>query len=358
MQANQFNFASKSQAFASATVLISQQKLYWKRFFKSKSVIVALFALLTLLLLLVLNYFLSPYQSDKAIYDSSLAYNLPPLNNPVISRTVENGPDTDYLMNLNKKGIIDFESITNYKSFYIIKYNPYQVLSFLSPKDGLKTYFGTNSVGIDNFTLMTDSILITLLITFVSGLIHLFFGSLIGSLVGFYSNKALYKSSYFILSAVIVVPYLFLTISLFLLFGYSLAKAICFLSIVGFFSIFYTSYHKCQEIKILSYIDGYKTIGYSDSRIILRVIFKQIVFYNLSFFSDQLSLSFLSLAALSFFNVENINSHINIGNLYKQIIEDFSNYYLSISTIVISIALIVIFKIIGASLNMALYPKI
>ncbi|VEU74903.1 dipeptide transporter [Mycoplasmopsis citelli] len=316
-----------------------------KRFFKNKlnlTLVIITICWIFGIWIANLTYQNSSYIPD---HDSFLTYNLPSSLYPIISRSFDKGPYTDYLFKLQDQGIIKLDNIKNFQSTFTITFNPYNVIEAISGKH-LFYLLGTNYNGVDNLAILLNSFSLTFLILLISALIQGILGIYIGTTLGYFYQGKTSKISFWIISVLMIIPFLFLNIIVFSLSGYSFIKAILILGIIGFFAIFYFAYNNTVIIMQKQYILAYKVLGLSPWKIIYRIV-KINFFTCLPLLAEQLSLGLISLASLAFFNISDIYQHANIGNLYKQIIDNPSNIGLFICTFTISILFIILWKMLA-----------
>ncbi|UUM19626.1 MULTISPECIES: ABC transporter permease [unclassified Mycoplasma] len=319
-----------------------------KKFFKNKlnlSLIILLAGLLLIIWITNLSYQSSSY---TPMHDSFLTYNLPSSLSPITTRTFDKGSFTDYLFKLQAQGTITLDRIKNFQSTYTLTYNPYQLIQAITNQK-LFYLLGTNQNGVDNLAILLNSFSLTFLILIISTLIQGVLGIYIGTTLGYFYQGKTSKVSFWAISVFMIIPFLFLNIIIFNLTGYSFTKAILILGLIGFFSIFYFAYNNAVLVVQKQYILAYRVLGLSSWKIIYRIV-KVNFFTCLPLLAEQLSLGLIALASLSFFNIKDIYQYSNIGNLYKQIIDNPSNISLFVCTFIISILFIILLKLIASKI--------
>ncbi|EFF41824.1 ABC transporter permease subunit [Mycoplasmopsis alligatoris] len=182
-------------------------------------------------------------------------------------------------------------------------------------------------------------------------------GVISGVLIGYSTNKIL-KIPYYIISSFSIIPYIIIAIFLFSILGYTHFLAIIILGIIGLPQFFFSSYSYTQELKNKDYILASKALGASFFRITILLITREVLFKQLSLFSENVSITLLILASLSFFNVKGISDYLNIGNVFKQIIDNFKNYLFSFTVIFTSALYIIILKLLGINIYIAMQPNL
>ncbi|WP_025755578.1 ABC transporter permease subunit [Mycoplasmopsis cricetuli] len=329
---------------------ISKKQLFWKSFWNKKINKFLIFLFLLINFILILCSLFYPYSSLKADFDSKLVQNLPSVLTPKITRSYEKDAFVDYLFYLKENNLLNIENIINYQSTFTLTYNPYQLLRTLDPTHNYFFIFGTNHNGIDNFAIFINSFLVSLIILILCAIFQLILGLVFGTIIGYYYNFKLPKITHWSASVIMIVPFLLMSLILFQTFGYSFWKAVLILTFIGFFPVFYNSYNYSASLVSKDFIVAYKVLGLSDLKIIWKIT-KICFFEMLPLIGEQFALGLLSLAALSFFEIPNIYNYNNIGNLYKQIIDNPNNILLFIATFMLSVFYIGWFKIISFSLT-------
>lgn len=314
----------------------------WKQFFYNKFNLFIVICLLLIIFVLLAGSIFYKNSSYNPEYNSFLTNNLPSSLSPIVSRSYDKGPITDYLFYLNDHKVISLIDVQNYQSTYTITYNPYDVI-YATTKIKLHYILGTNHNGVDNLAILFNSFSQTFAILFIAAFLQGVLGIYTGTAFGYFYQGKTSKISFWIIGTIMIIPFLFLSILLFNLTGYSFIKAILILSFIGFFAIFYFSYTHTVALMQKEYIIAYKVLGLRPYKIIWRMC-KINLFNTLPLIAEQMSLGLISLAALSFFNIDGIYLFANIGNLYKQLIDNPNNVALFIVTFVLSIILIILIK--------------
>ncbi|WP_406615319.1 ABC transporter permease subunit [Mycoplasmopsis hyopharyngis] len=334
-------------------------KAYWKRFFKNKVNIALLIIFFSFLAFIFLTKLFYPYSSQKPMIDNPLLIsNLPNFNNPIVTKNL---PFGDEYQNIKKiANLFPEHQIIIYEKqvlgFINIKYNAYELLYATLSLNGQQVknfYFplGTNLNGIDNFVQIINSFFWTIIISFSSLLISLLIGTFIGSIIAFYSEKTTTKISYYFLSSISILPYLIISIFIFTFIKTTNINIILIFSILSSINFIHSSYAAGLEIKSKEFIIADKAAGFSNWNIIILDIFKHNWWNNLLIISDQLSLIFLTLTSLAFFNVNSSTSTLDIGLVFKQIIADINKVDYLACVLILS----TIYLLITKSLSIALY---
>lgn len=365
---NDKNFLKfKSLQKQSPLLIITEKRKnsFWYKYFSKKTNIVLFGAFLLFLLFIFLSlifYKQSPYK--PVIHSFELAKNLPKSSKPTIEKSIPIGPEYDVI-----KDIIEHSSRkiliqeTHSFGFVLIKYNAYELLygALELANIPFKPFYlvlGTNNQGVDNFAIIIHSFGLTILTSILSLLISITIGSLVGSIIAYYSEKNTSKISFYILSSLSILPYVVVSFILFSFFKFSNFKAILIFSTLSSINFIYTSYASGLELKTKSFIDADRVAGFNNWHIIIKNMYKHSWWNNIVLISDQLSIIFLSLTSLAFFNVPYIDIHLNIGLAFKQLISDISNYDYLWCLLLTSIIYIVLTKWISISLYITSNPKL
>ncbi|WP_036464118.1 ABC transporter permease subunit [Mycoplasmopsis sturni] len=347
---NQFSFVKNPKIPKNIVIeSIKYKHRFWKNFWKKKTNKFLIISLIIFLLLIVCLSIFNPFSATKPVLNSELVQDLPPYYAPIITKTFDKSPFTDYLFYLDRTSSFHIINYINYQSNFIITYNPYELLRQINPDFHAYFLLGTNFNGVDNLAIFSYSFLISIIIVVLSSFIQLILGSYAGVFLGFYFQRNIPKFSYWLISIIVTIPFLLINIIIFNLIGYSFLKAILVLSLVGFFPIFYASYGQTSQLVTLDYVNAYKITGLSTLKIMHKIL-KEILLANLPLLSEQITLGFLSLASLSFFNIAEITTQINIGNLYKQIIDNQNNWPLFTLTLISSIGFVATTKLLSFNL--------
>ncbi|OAB48984.1 ABC transporter permease subunit [Mycoplasmopsis gallinarum] len=348
---------AKSHEIISPTVPTNSFKSFLHRFF-SKKINILIFAVLILLLLfLILSVLFYPYRPNEEVKDSPLFYNLPNYFDPLALKKVEvDSPFASLLRDWNEidsKIIIQEKTAGDKLIFY---YNPYRLLNVIYGKEFI-LFFGTDNYGISRFSFLINSLVITLFLTFIICITQMLIGAFLGTYLGYYQEKNWAKISYFTFGLFNILPYVFLNLFIFKLLGFSYLNFYLVVSLLGWINFFYSSYSVTQEIKNNEYINAYKVSGFSNQRIIWKIIIPQILWKNLSIFAENISLTLLVACSLSFFKIDNLNSFLTLGNVFKKILDDFSNIPYLIFVTAFTTLIIVLFKFLSVNLYLATIVK-
>ncbi|WP_027120783.1 ABC transporter permease subunit [Mycoplasmopsis lipofaciens] len=355
---NDLKFANKKVKQISVSNFKPEWKLFLNRFFGKKINWILVFTFFILLFFISISAIFYSYSPKLAILDSELSYNLPNYSHKAtITKTLEpNSAFLKLLIQLNNKN--SNLIISNIQVFdkYEVVYNPYILLNLLTGKN-YYLLFGTNELGIDRFSFFIHSFGWTIFITLITCLLQLFLGTFIGTYFGYYSKKTISKINYYLVSTINVIPFLIIIVLIFNLVSYSHIKTIIILSCIGSVNFFYSSYSITINVKNMEYIVAYRSSGLSDFRIIM-IILKQNIWKNLPIISESLALNILALASLTFFNVYGIDKYLTIGNVFRNLIDNFENISYTIFVILITSFYILLVKILGINLYIASNPII
>lgn len=344
----------------------SNIKLFWNRFINRKINLILLSFIILFTLFLIFTSLFYPYSSKKtAISNPLLLTNLPKFYSPIVEKNLPVGEEYNMIKNIanlspHRNIIISEKQILG---FIQLKYNPYELLYATLELGGnkmtkLNFLLGTNENGIDNFSLIINSILWTIIISLFSLFIGLLVGTLLGSFVAYYSEKTSVKIGYYTFSSLSILPYLIFSIFLFSIFKFSILSSIIIFSLLSSINFFHSSYASGLEIKNKEFIIADKASGFNNWNIIIRDLFKYNWWNNIVIISDQLSLIFLSLAALAFFNINGVSNSNNIGLIFKKIISDVTNFDYLFTVIFLSILYLILTKWLSISLYVSSNPKL
>ncbi|WP_427909448.1 ABC transporter permease subunit [Mycoplasmopsis bovis] len=345
---NSFVLSKHKKEIAKIINYKSGFQLFWSRFFSKKINYFWLAIFISFILMIIcissiaflLNY--SPY---KPVLDSDLSANLPNYYSPVVSRKFfTDSPILKIIRENNElhSGII--KSSLNVNDYVILDYDPYALIKSLSGKN-YYFLFGTNTLKIDRFSFFVYSFLVTIALSLTAIFLQYLLGTFLGSIIGFYSNKMSSKISYYIFSSINIFPFLIINIIFFKILGYSFVNAVVILSIFGSISFFYIAYANTLYLKNKEFIFAYRSFGASSSWILMHIVFVENLWLNITLISDNLSLNMLVLAALSFFNIKNVEESLNIGNVFKDLVTDLTNISYTIFVVLITSLFIIVNKI-------------
>ncbi|WP_051677965.1 ABC transporter permease subunit [Mycoplasmopsis opalescens] len=343
---NSNNFAFQKSTF----------KLFFNRFSNNKIAIIAVIIsfLLSLFLILSAIFYRQPY--NESVQNSFLFYNLPNASNPqTFQKFNYNDPMINFIVEHHKINNDIIKSLVQSNDQILITYDPYALIYSVF---GKKVYyvFGTDANGFDLFSLFINSLGFSILITIIAGLIQLFIGAILGTYLGYFALKNISKLSSYLFNTVAIIPYLILAFLIFNYTGYSHVNAILILGLLGTISVFYSAFAYSNELKNKEFISSYIVSGLSNNRIIWKIIMPQILFKLLSVLTDNIALMLLTLAALAFFNIENIIKYANIGNVFKNVLDQLDNVVYTVFVISLTSLYIVLLKIIGLNLYVASIP--
>lgn len=320
-----FHFSNKNSVNFSPSNPENSFKRYLKRFFKKK----LNWAILTLFILFILFVYITSlsykYSSSQPVKNNELFLDLPNYSlNLIFKKFNLDDPIYRIIKNNNEinPNIIISESFVSDK--VNLTYRPYLLLKTIY-NENYVLLFGTTSLGISRFSNFINSMSKTILIILGIILIQLIIGVILGTYFAFYSKYAPIKISYFLFNTISLVPFIVLSIIIFKFLGYSDSKYVLVTSLLGFINFFYNAYNETNIIKNKEYINAYKSIGLGNQRIIWKIIIPSIFFSILSTIGENISLNLLILSSLAFFNIPNIETSLNIGNVFRQIIVDKNN---------------------------------
>lgn len=357
-----FNFAKNNIKTISFT---NQEKDFvktLKRFFSKKINKFSFLIFVFLLLFLIFSSIFYKYSSTIPVLNSVFAENLPPVYVSEVTQTIEVGDFYNLIKNVEINS--DFQLIreSQFAGLVTIVYNPYELIFYSSVLSNnvqinINTILGTNSLAIDNFSFFIGSFGISIVVIMLAVLIQFTFGSIIAVYIGYFSKKV-FKISYYIISSFGIIPFILLSLIVFNIFGYSHLKAVIIIGVIGIPLFFFSSYSHTLEIKQKEFIKASIASGASSNWVILRIIIPKVMVKNFGLFSENTSISLLVLSSLSFFNISSISNYLNIGNVFRQLIDDFSNYGFSFLVIIVVTLFILTLKVMGVNYYIASHPRI
>ncbi|AWX69838.1 ABC transporter permease subunit [Mycoplasmopsis anatis] len=307
---------------------------FFVRFFSKKINLVFTVLLFLFIIWILLSLFLYPYKYDEVVLNSHLSYNLPNIFNPYITKSFNYDNEYDLIIKLASENKIEIIKTVYSENIVSLTYNPYKLINALSlEKNNIEIlhfipWFGTNNEGYDNYSIFINSFGITILISIISCFIAILVGNSLGTILAYRFNFNL-SIDKLLISTISLIPSTLISILLFNIFGYKHWLAIIILSIIMIPVFFFSAYPDTKELKNSLLIDAYKVNGYSQIKIIFNVIFPRVLARSLSLVIDQFTVVILILSSISFYNVEGIKESLNIGNLFKYILDNFSDFYLT-----------------------------
>ncbi|WP_029513563.1 ABC transporter permease subunit [Mycoplasmopsis primatum] len=351
-------FSTNKKSEAKIENRINSFQLFWNRYFSKKINYLWLTLFVSFFLLIIILILISAilkYSPDKPTLQSDLAINLPNYFSPI--KSTKFSYDDPLLKLIIQQDLKDPNSNIIYNKSLIadivlLEYNPYALIKSLSGKN-YYFFFGTNAYKIDRFSFFVHSFGYSILISIIALIIQWLIGTYLGSVIGFYSQKTSCKIGYYVFNLLNIFPTLIVCLFLFSLAGYNHSSAIFILSVFGSVSFFYIAYANSIELKNQSFIWTYKVDGASNQRILHNIIFVENLWLNLTLFADSLSMNMLILASISFFNVPRINESLNIGNVFKDLINDLTNINYTMFVTIITSLYIIVFKLFSLSLYQA-----
>ncbi|WP_051617769.1 ABC transporter permease subunit [Mycoplasmopsis iners] len=354
---NLFSFAkSKIQPF-SLTNKQSTFVRYWKRFFALKINWLIVGLIIAFLLFIYLSIIFYPYQPYTKIENNILFNGLPNYSSPLVfQKFTFDSPIYELIKQQNAIDPRIIISETQAVDKVNVVYDAYLLLETIYHKKFI-LFFGTNANGFSRFSNLIHSLGWTIWFTISISILQMLLGVLLGTIFGYFSKKKAIQISYFLFNTFTIIPFLIIIILIFQATAYTNLKAVLFLTLFGFINFFYLAYNKTISICNQEYILSYKTVGLGNFRIICKYILPQVLMLAISLITENISLNILVLSSLAFFNVKGLENTLNIGNIFKQIIIDYSNVSYVVFAIVLISGFVLLTKLFGINLYVAYNPK-
>lgn len=187
---------------------------------------------------------------------------------------------------------------------YIVRYSPYAISSAVNAPPSLAHPFGTDYRGADVFSQVVYGAYDSLFVAVIASLGSVLLGSVVGMFAGYFrSLEGALSGVGDVIMALPTLPFLVLLGLLFLATDFFLASL---LILVLWPPVSRSIRAEVASIKKLPYVDAAKVSGYSDLRIIFRVIFPQIGPISMAYFVLNTSIAVILVTALEFLGVGNV----------------------------------------------------
>lgn len=350
---NLFKLSSNKEELKN--IINQDNSRFFIRFFSKKINLIFTILLTLFFIWIILSLLFYPYKYNQVILNSHLSYNLPNVFNPYITKSFNYDSEYQLILRLASENKVEIVNTIYAENLVSLTYNPYKVINALSIENNnfeiikFIPWFGTNQEGYDNYSIFINSFGLTILISLISCFIALLIGNSLGVFLAFKCNFNVSVDKLFI-STISLIPSTLISIILFNIFGYQHWLAIVILSIILIPVFFFSAYPDTKELKNSLLIDAYKVNGYSESKIIFNIILPRVLKKSISLICDQFTVAILILSTVSFFNVQGIKESLNIGNLFKYILDNFNDYYLTTLVIFGVCFYIVVLKILTINL--------
>ncbi|MEE3928502.1 hypothetical protein V2E24_02845 [Mycoplasmopsis ciconiae] len=358
MQKKQFNFVKNQKNEISFNAAPKKfYKTFLERLFIKKTNILILVVFSFFVVFSICYLFISPYSANKSIINSIYAYNLPSIFEPKVSVNISDINKYNLLNSLNEYGF-SFDSVFFKDGFISVTYNPYSLINAFEKVQNINTsnfytFLGTNNFGIDNLTLYNKTLVNNTLVTFFICVISWLFGTFFGVIHASFSKRN-FSLSYHLISLFALIPSLIVVIIFFNLYSYTLYKFICIMSFLLIIPFYLNSFIFSKKLKNTELYYSYISLGFSDFNLIYKFYLPRVLLQNLILIPENNAIALMILASLSFFDIEGIFKTLNIGNLFKDIIDNFKNYYYSFFVIFTFSGFLVLLKLISFILFNAL----
>lgn len=350
----QFKLAKNNKALLSPLVPKSPIKMYWKRFFSSKTSIIALVVFLTILLFLVISSIVYPYSNSEPINQTmSLNRDISSLINS--DKTIQLGKGFE-IQTFEKyaqiyPNIVKVTPVAQ-KDLYIVEYNPYELMNKINnTTQSFNHLLGTNSNGVDIFARLVFSQLLVVSIGLLSLLISWIVATFLAILIALYFKKPISNFINKMFGSFAIVPYLFISIIAFIIFKPSFINSVIIFATISFFALFVNGYQKTIDLLKQEYINSDLMVGFSNWSLLTKTLFIQVFNFQLIQLIEHFSLILMSYSAVSIFSI-NPSNDVNLGTIIKESIDLFiinPSYLISITIITTSLTFSI--KFIGLGLS-------
>ncbi|QSF13767.1 hypothetical protein [Mycoplasma sp. Mirounga ES2805-ORL] len=346
-------FSKKDKESHGITIPVSSKKQFWTRFFTNKLNLIAVIILFVVLLVLIISSIFS-YSYNEPI-NNSLALNkeLPSSLHPWKTMDLSKNPESNLFVTLAKDypDLVKVDVDTNF-DIYHVSYNAYGLMNKINNTHFAYNHIlGTNSNGIDIYSRIVNSNMQLFLVAILSLSMSMFISTAIGILLALYVKKSINDFIYNLIQAVGMIPYLFITVILFIFVGTSFGKSLLIFSLASGIFLFISSFQRSTKILQEEYIMAEIANGFSKWDLFWRTMFLKVLNYQLIQIVDQFILIYLSYAALGLLSID-LESNFNIGVIIKESTELFfiNPAYLIVNTSII-FTLILTLKIIVFGLS-------
>ncbi|WP_029608744.1 ABC transporter permease subunit [Mycoplasma simbae] len=344
---------SKDVSKNSPTVFLSSSKRYWKRFASSWVNIAAVVVLSILVLFFVFSFIFYTKSGSNPINNAyALNTELPSSLSPWKTIILPYGEEFKVYQNLqnaNNDAVIIQEIIDGNDGLktYIVRFNAYLIFNSTSTH-----LLGTNSQGIDIFARVLSVYKSSFAIVFASSIIALILGVLTGVLFALFINKKISKFIEKTLTTFALIPYLLISIVLYLFVEFNVLNSILIFSLLSFLIFLISSYQKSVDLLQQEFILAEVSLGYSKWNLATKSLFKPVLLHSLIQINEHISLMLISLAALSIFDI-NLTS-LTLGTIIKEALNLFNTNSAYFWFILLTLTLIIFsLKTISFGLNNA-----
>lgn len=382
MDNNLFKFAKRKNNHHSPTIHQNSSNLFWKRFFSKKINIFSIIAFFAILLIIIIALLFINNSPTKQISDVTYVNNLPSWYSQIISRNFEKGEELNFIRkmaeisknnSLGEKPVFEilydsaFDSIgdTN-KSTDIVTlyYNPYDLLKAINlyTNEKIKVnklILGTNENGIDIYSRLFSSIIITLLILTSTTFINIYFGFILGAITSLNPNKW-YSKVIDSLSIIIhSLPEIIWIFVLTVFIGNKWWSLLIIFSMISWTSFYELSKNEIHSLNNTEFIISLKSVGLTNFQIIHKHLFKKLLPSFLIMMTEKINSGILIITSLVFLEFINPNNSLNIGSVLMEAINSVqtnSLYLIVLSIVIIWFSLSL--KLFSNSLSNTYNPKI
>ncbi|AWX42598.1 Glutathione transport system permease protein gsiD [Metamycoplasma cloacale] len=381
-------FADKKIAKNTVTVHKSNARLFWERFTKKKTNIVALIFFVIILLSILIATFFIKYSPTNSIHQNSFVVNnLPSEYLDVVNRNFERGDQLDFIRKIAEleqnratqlgeipvfKILFDSSrdvggSMTTNTDIVELWYSPYDLIKAINLnvdevnkiKIDHTIILGTNSNGIDIFSRLLTSFWLTILIIFTSMIFNIFTGFTLGSLSGLNKEKMFFKFIDMIASFINSIPELIWIFILCIAFTTNFIGIVCAFILISWTTFYELSKNETLQLRHKDFINSAKAIGLNQFQLIYLEIFKIILPSIINLIIDRFCMNLLIISSLSFLDLITNSSNLNIGSILKEAINSISyNPSYLIVVVILITSFTVSLKLFNNSLSQTFNPII
>ncbi|MBU4691970.1 hypothetical protein KQ872_03280 [Mycoplasma sp. ES3225-GEN-MYC] len=350
-QINNFDFGKHPSKQVGTVVPVSSNRRYWRKFFSSKLSIISLIVLLLISIFLISSLLFYSASSYKTINDAySLNSELPSSLRPWKTLILPESDELNVFREFAKynKDSVFIDKIIDDKDgliSYSVTFNAYKIFG-----DTKLHLLGTNSQGIDIFARLISTLINLIIISVSAAVISVFLSIILGSLTAIYFKKSISQIIEKIFSTFALIPYIFISVIVFLLVKNTVVNAIIIFSVISTITLFISSYQKTCEILENEFINADKSVGFSNFDLLIRTVFKPVFLHQLIQATEQLSLIFLTYTAISIFSID--TSTLTLGTVIKEALDLISiNPWYLVTLFVLITGLMFGFKFLAFGLN-------
>lgn len=349
------HLATKKATVHDQVIPISQTKRYWLRFFTNKTLLVSLIIFLICFAFIILSFFLYRANPNEPINNAyEMIRELPSELSPFKTKQLTQGDELNLFNELakNYKDFVFIEKVPK-TNLWNVAYNAYE----LTNDGSIVHILGTNASGIDIFARIIHTELSMLLLTLFATTIALFISTLLGIGVATLLRKQLSKFIYNLFGTFAIIPYLLLSVILFLIFKNSFINALLIFSSLSTIVLFTNAYNKTIWLLNQEFTNADIAAGFSKWNLMTKSFFKYVFNTQLILVIEHFSLIFMSYSAISIFSIDT-DHNLLIGTTIKEALDLINtNPWYLITILIITTTFTFSFKFIAVGLNKTYDPQ-